>query len=202
MSSVHSILSRALSDRFHEVSNALSLAQDFAATMRSLVTATNRAFEKGEHSVSGAWHFIMDIDEATKGSALKPEKGDSLVFVLNLHDTCTSDLRSKFVKVPEPGMALIFKSNGEVTALTSKTILSDNSPDKVKALREETLRIQKPNEIEAFVASWMRGNLDARTLVEVQKQMELLDQEDADGFWAWSKEQRDRLFSSNKNTPA
>jgi|GEM_PF-6399773 hypothetical protein len=198
MSSVHSILSRALNDRFNEVSNAISLAQGFADTMRALVRATNRAFEQGEHSVSGAWHYILDIEEGTKGSSLKPEKGDSLVLILNLHDTCKSDLRSKFVTLPEAGMALVFKSNGEVTALTSKELLPENVPGKIKAVREETFRIQRPNDIENFVASWLRGNLDAKTLVEIQKQMELQDQKEADGFWAWSQEQRDRLYFPEK----
>lgn len=202
MSSAYSILSRALSDNFREVSNAISLAQGFMQTLYTLTRATNRAFEQGERSVGGAWHYILDINEAGRTSPLKPEgKEDSLVVFLNLHDTCKSDLRKTFAPLPEPGLLLVFRGNGLVTATATKTPLPDEWTKKFKPSRSEEFRINRPNALEDFVASWLRTNLDAKTLVEIQNQMEIQDQKDADNFWVWTPEQRDRLFFPNKNTP-
>lgn len=201
MSSAHSILSRALNDRFNETSNAISLAQGFLQTLYTLTVATNRAFEAGDKSVSGAWHYILDINEATRASSLKPAGQNSLVVFMNLHDTCKSKLRKKFAPLPEPGLLLVFRANGAVTATATKNALPDEWVKKVKPARSEEFRINRPNALEDFVASWLRANLDAKTLVEVQKQMERLDQKDADDMWVWTPEQRDRLFFPNKNTP-
>lgn len=200
MSSAHTILSRALNDRFNPVSNAISLAQGFAHTMNTLVRATNLAFEHGDHSVGGSYHYILDINEAGRGSPFKSADND-FVLVLNLHDTCKSDLRRIFAPLPEPGLVLTFRSNGAVTATTSKNALPDEWVADIKTARSEEFRINRPNAIEDFVASWLRSNLDAKTIVAIQEQLERQDQKDANNFRVWTPAQRDRLYFPNKKSP-
>jgi hypothetical protein len=198
MSSAPNILSRALNDRFNDVSNAINLAQGFADTMYMLVRAANLAFEQGDISVGGSRHFIMDIEEATIGSPLKDPKNPSLVLLVNLHDTCTSDLRAQFSTLSEAGLALIFKANGTVSALTTHKTLPENGDGKLRIAYEEQFRVQSPNAIEEFVAKWLRRNLDSKTMVEIQNQLNTRQQKDAEAFWVWSPQQRDRLAALTK----
>jgi hypothetical protein len=58
--------------------------------------------------------------------------------------------------------------------------------------------VQSPNAIEEFVAKWLRRNLDSKTMVEIQNQLNTRQQKDAEAFWVWSPQQRDRLAALTK----
>jgi len=198
MSSAHSILHRALNERFKKVSNSTSLAQGFVETLYTLARAINLAFEKGDRKVAGSWHYILDIDEACRGTPLRPDGSNAMVVIMNLSDTCTSKRRRQLAPLTNQGMALIFNSDGAVTALTTKKILRNQDGEKIDMRNAETFRIQNPNKLEEFVASWLRGNLNEKTMIEIQNQLELQDQAFVDTFSTWTPEQCDRLFKAPK----
>lgn len=195
MANANHILSRALHDRFHEVANPFKLAQDFCESLWNLVHAANRAFENGEKGVGGSWHYIMDLNEAALGTPMRPEGDKTIVVYLNIHDTCKSDLRSKFAPVPEPGQILTFHKDGSVVAAATKNALPDDWVKKVKITRSETYRVTNPNGIEGFVASWLRNNFDSKTMVEMQEQLNRENEKSAENFWLWTPQQRDRLLA-------
>lgn len=193
MSSTHHILSRALQDRFQVLANPLKLAQDFTDTLRKLVSGANSAFEDGDHSVGGSWHYIMDMDEASPASPLRPDGANMMAVYLNIHDTCKSDLRRHFAPLPEPALLLAFHRDGKVVGTTSRVPLEEGTK-KIKAARSETLRVTNQNGMEQFVASWLRSNFNAKTLVAIQDHLDRADEKEARETALWNPQQRVRLL--------
>lgn len=201
MSNASDILSYALNDRFHQVSNPINIGRDFAKTLYQMVRAANRVFEKDKDiGVSSLKHLIMDVNEAGASPHLRPNIHKSCVLLMNIHDTSKSDLRKHFVPLPEPGLVLRFKANGKVECATTGSVLSDTQKNKPEIIRKETLRVDDQAGIQKFVASWLRVNLDAETMVAIQKTYLKQEQKDCDALWVWSPQQRDRLNALKYDT--
>jgi hypothetical protein len=197
MSSSSDIVSRALNDKFREVSNPINLGRDFYTTLRQLVKASNRAFEKADISIGGEYHFVMDIDEAFRGSPLNPRPERSIVFFLGIHDVSGStlraearDLRKKLVSLPEPSLLLKYHSNGSVDCMTTKKLIADEHVKTIKMSRAETFRVRDQKGIETFVASWLRANLSSRMMVAIEDEIRIQDEEEPS---PWSQQQITRL---------
>ena len=200
MSSPSDIVSRALNDKFREVSNPINLGRDFYTTLRQLVKASNRAFEKADISIGGEYHFVMDIDEAFRGSPLNPQPEKSMVFFLGIHDVSSStlreearDLRRKLVDLPEPSLLIKYHSNGSVDCTTTKKPIADEHVKTTKISRAETFRVQDQKGIETFVASWLRANLNSKMMVAIEDEIRIQDEESSS---PWSQKQITRLNNS------
>lgn len=201
MSNASDILSYALNDKFNEASNPINIGRDFAATLYQMVRAANRVFaENKDFTVSSTKDLIMDVDEAGANPHLRPNVHKACVLLLNIHDTNKSDLRKYFVPLPEPGLMLRFKANGKVECATTKANLSDTQKNKPEIIRKETLRADDQAGIQKFVASWLRSNLDSKTMVAIQKTYLKQEQKDCDALWVWSPQQRDRLNALRYDT--
>lgn len=192
MTYLHHILSRALNDQFQPVANPIKLAHEFCAGLWPLARAANRAFEKSDPSVGSAFHLVMDMNEAALNSILRPDP-KSHVFFLTLHDDCQSDLRKFFAPLPEPGLILTFSERGAVTAMTTKNPLPDEYIKKIKPARTETCRVTDQNRLEEMIAAWLRVNLDAKTMVAIQEELNRQEEHEMDSLTLWSPEQLKRM---------
>lgn len=199
MSSPSHILTRALGDCFKKVSNPICLGHDLADILRALVRASNKVFEQdGFASISSITHFVMDMDLVGPNTPLRAVGDTSLVLNANIYDTCTSDLHRQLIRLPQPGLIIRYHENGLVECGTLDQAMFNTWDKPGKIHSAARFRAHDRHGIEGYIASWLRSNLDAKTLVAIADAVDEQDQKDAEDFRYWSQSQFNRVQQLNK----